>query len=282
MLQTTTQETGNKMPVIVANQPELGKTAEKRLSIQADLSGFSFCVTDISRNKLLYLFNSHFNWDRAHTDIFIRHIDDCIKSHPVLKQQFKSVDLIYDTPKYTLIPKHLYKKGEELQYITKLYQLEDVEEIDIIEDLENKIVILFAVNSTILNLLREIQPSFRIFPAIFPAMKHLVNFHEINKIFFKYNKGETSIIAFEGKRLLFCNNFPAQHFNTALYYLFLAVKQIQFNPEQTTIFVSGSIPEIELMNMTKYFSKIKYFRNSEIPLKDHINEMQLSLLTFKL
>ena len=105
---------------------------------------------------------------------------------------------------------------------------------------------------------------------------------KINKIFFKYIKGEASIIIYEDKRLAFCNNFPAQHFNTALYYLFLALKQVQFNPEQTTIFVSGSIPESEISNITKYFSRVRYLRNVEIPLQDANSEMQLSLLTFSL
>ncbi|MCK9627076.1 MAG: DUF3822 family protein [Bacteroidales bacterium] len=282
MLLTITQVTGNNMPVLVANQPELGKTTEKRLSIQADLNGFSFSVIEESRKKVLYLFKSDFNWDKGHTDIFLRHVDNCIKSQPMLKKQYSSVDIIYDTHKYVLIPRQLYKKGEELQYLTKLYTLDDLEEIDIVEVASEEIVIIFAVNSTLLQMIREVQPSFRIFPAIYPVMVHSSDFSEINKIFFKYNKGETSIIIYEDKRLAFCNNFQAQHFNTALYYLFLALKQVQFNPEQTTVFISGSMPESEISNITKYFSKVRYFRNVAIPLQDANFEMQLALLTFSL
>jgi len=270
------------MPVLVANQPELGKTTENRLSIQADLNGFSFSVIDDSRKKVLHLFKSDFNWDKGHTDIFLRHVDNCIKSQPVLKRHYGSVDFIYDTPKFVLVPRQLYKKGEELQYLTKLHTLDDLDEIDIVELATEEIIIIFAVNSTLLNMIRDAQPSFRIFPAIYPVLAHSTDFAEINKIFFKYNKGEASIIAYEDKRLAFCNNFPAHHFNTALYYLFLALKQVQFNPEQTTIFASGAIPESEIMNITKYFSKVKYLRNKEIPLGDSESEMHFSTLTFKL
>jgi len=269
------------MPVL-ANHPELGKTTDNRLSIQADLNGFSFSVIDDSRKKVLYLYKSDFNWDKGHTDIFLRHVESCIKSQPIFRKTYGVVDIIYDTPKYVLIPRQLYKKGEELQLLTKLHTLEDLEEIDLVDFPDKDIVIIFAVNSTFLNYIKEVQPNFRIFPAIYPVLVHALDFSDINKIFFKYNRGEASTIAYEDKRLVFCNNFKAIHFNTALYYLFLTLKQIQFNPEQTTIFVSGSIPESELMNMTKYFSKIKYFRNIDLSLDDPESEMRYASLTFKL
>jgi len=268
------------MPVIVNKQLQLEKTKDYRLSIQADLNGFSFLVADDLRHELLYLYKSDFNWQREHFDIFIRHTDSLLSSVPLLTKEFSKVTLLYDTIKYTLIPKQLYTKGEELIQLSKLHKIDDLEEIDIAEIPGKDIVILYAVNSTFLNLLKKIQPKYSILPKIYPPLAHLMTFYDYNKIFFSYNKGELHLIIYEGTSLIFCNSFPAAYFNTALYFLFLSLKQTQFNPEQTTLFVSGSIPSTDILQLTKYFSKIKYFRNPVMPLGSPENEMKYSALTF--
>lgn len=57
----------------------------------------------------------------------------------------------------------------------------------------------------------------------------------------------------EGERLLLANAYRAPHPTTALYFLFLAVKQIQFNPEQTRIFFGGAPDPAEKELLERYF-----------------------------
>ncbi len=268
------------MPVIVNKQLQLDKTKDYRLSIQADLNGFSFLVSDELQHEIRYLYQSDFNWQREHYDIFLRHTDSLLASVPLLSKEFSKVTLLYDTNKYTLIPKQLYNKGDELNQISKLHRIEDLEEIDVTEIPGKDVMILYAVNSTFLNLLKKRQPKYSILPKIYPPLIHLPTFYDYNKIFFSYNKGELQLIIYEGTSLVFCNSFPAAYFNTALYFLFLSLKQTQFNPEQTTIFVSGSVPSTDILQLSKYFSKIKYFRNPAMPLGSPENEMKYASLTF--
>ncbi len=268
------------MPVIVNKQLQLEKTKEYRLSIQADLNGFSFLISDDLRHELRYLYQSDFNWQREHYDIFLRHTDNLLSSVPLLSKEFSKVTLLYDTYKYALIPKQLYTKGEELMQLSKLHKIDDLEEIDITEIPGKDIVIIYAVNSTFLNLLKNRQPNYSILPTIYPPLVNLPTFYDYNKIFFSYIKGELHLIIYEGTSLVFCNSFPAAYFNTALYFLFLSLKQTQFNTEQTTLFVSGSIPDTDILQLSKYFSKIKYFRNPAMPLGSPENEMKYASLTF--
>ncbi|MDD4639021.1 MAG: DUF3822 family protein, partial [Bacteroidales bacterium] len=262
--------------------PQLEKTNEYRLSIQADLNGFSFLISDDLHQQLYYLYQSDFNWERVHYDIFFRHTGNLLSSLPLLSKHYSKVTLLYDTFKYALIPKHLYKAGEELGQLGKLHKLDDLEEIDVVEIPGKDIVVLFAVNSTFINLLKTKQPSFSIFPSIYTPLLSLPTLYDYNKVYFNYSKGQLHLIIYEGVSLIYCNSFPATYFNTALYFLFLALKQTQFNPEQTTVFVSGNIPDTDILQLSKYFSKIKYFRNPAVPLGSAENEMRYSSLTFDL
>jgi hypothetical protein len=270
------------MPVIVNKQLQLGKTKEYRLSIQADLNGFSFSVADDSLDKLYYLYHSDFNWEKDHNDIFFKHTDNLISGIPLLSKNYKNVVLLYDTVKYVLLPTKLYIKGDELNQLGKLYKIDDLEEIDVVELPGKDIVILFAVNSTFLNLIKKIQPEYRIFPSIYPPLIYLPTYYDYNKIYFNYSKGQLHIIVYEGIRLVYCNSFPADYFNTALYFLFLALKQTQFNPEQTAVFLSGIIGSTDVLQLSQYFSKIKYFRNYRIPLGSPDDEMRYSPLTLNI
>jgi len=59
-----------------------------------------------------------------------------------------------------------------------------------------------------------------------PSIKNTRFFPDPNKIFIQYHKGHVHIVLVQGAKVIFCNSFPAVQFNTALYYMMLAVKQL--------------------------------------------------------
>ncbi len=270
------------MPIIVNNQPQLGKTTEYRLSIQADLNGFSFSVTDDTKGDLLLLYSSDFLMEREDMDLFVKRCTDLFTAMPILRSKYKRVTLIWGTEKYTPIPKRVHNNISELKVLESQHKLDDLDEIDTVELESENMSIIFAANSTFLNMLKTYQPEFNIYPLIYINLKYLPLFEEYNKISFHYIKGAVSIVASEGEKIIYCNTFPAFHFNSALYYLLLALKEVQFNPESTTVFVSGNIRDLEMFDIAKYFSKVKYFRNPSTPLPDQISELRYSSLLFEL
>ena len=118
------------MPIIVNNQPQLGKTTDYRLSIQADLNGFSFSVTDEQQDKLLFLYQSEFVMDVGEMELFSKKSNALFKSMPLLSSKYKSVDLIYGTEKFTVIPEKLHIYGQELQIMERLFTLDELDEIN--------------------------------------------------------------------------------------------------------------------------------------------------------
>lgn len=269
------------MPIIVNNQPQLGKTTDYRLSIQADLNGFSFSVTDEQQDKLLFLYQSEFVMEIGEMELFSKKSNALFKSMPLLSSKYKSVDLIYGTEKFTVIPEKLHIHGQELQIMERLFTLDELDEINTKRVPQEQMVLIFAANSTFLNIVKEYQPKFNLYPSAFTYLNYLPLFEEYNKLFFRFQKGTSIIIAAEGERIMHCNSYPTQHFNSGLYFLLLVLKEIQFNPEQTTVYISGDIKDLEVYDIAKYFSKVKYFRNPEIPLPHTVDELRHSTLLFE-
>lgn len=269
------------MPIIVNKQLELEKTNQYRLSIQADLNGFSFSIVNDELRKCHFLYQSEFGAGED-IELFNKSLLKLTEGFPLLSRKFAKVDVIVNTHKYALVPLKLFREEDAWQQLKQLHLPDEYEEIDHALLESQQIAFVFAANSTFLNIIKKIQPQFRVFPSIYPIIKNAGLFPEHNKIFVQYHKGNIHVIITEGTKLLFCNSYPAIHFNTALYFIFLALKQTQLNQEQTTLFTSGNFRDEEIYNLTKYFPKVRFFRHPSIPLGPQEIEMKYAPLVFPL
>jgi len=268
------------MPIIVNKQLGLEKTIQYRLSIQADLNGFSFSIVNDVEGKCHFLFQSEYSLNYDDMDLFCRNTAKLLTTFPLLSKKFQTVDIIYNTHKFALIPQKLFKQEEAYFQVQKLFKIDEFDEIDTIEVPDQQMVIAFAVNSTFVNLIKSVQPEFRIVPSVYQIINNIALFEEHNKIFLQYHKEDVHIVVSEGARVMFCNSFPACHFNSVLYYAFLALKQVQLNQEQTTVYLSGNFREDDITNLTMYFPKVKYFRHPQTILGSSEIELKYSNLSF--
>ncbi len=267
------------MPIIVNSQPQLGKTTEYRLSIQADLNGFSFSIQS-SAKELLFLFQSDFKPVYGDLDLFNQQCKELFETIPLLRSKFKSVDLVVNNHKFVAIPSDLYDRDSAFFEFSKIHKLDDLEYINTIDVPKYNMKLVYCADSTLVNIISQYHSNLNIYPASYLFISSLCYYQEHNKVLFSFDGESVSIVALDGNKLIFLNSFPAIHFNSALYFLLLSVKEIQFNPEQTTVFVNGKISDLEISDMAKYFSQIKYFRNPEIPLGAAERELRYSLMMF--
>ena len=163
----------------------------------------------------------------------------------------------------------------------RLFTIDYLDEINAKKVPQEQMVLIFAANSTFLNIVKKYQPKFDLYPSVFTYINYLPLLDGYNKLFFRFQKGITIVIAAEGEKIIHCNSYPTKHFNSGLYFLLLVLKEIQFNAEQTTVYISGNIKDLEVYDIAKYFSKIKYFRNPELPLSHAADELKYSTLMFE-
>lgn len=267
------------MPIIVDNKINLEKTKDYRLSIQSNLNGFSFSVLDTQGKRCLYLMASDFS---VADEGELEYHKKCLKmvdSIPLLRMEYEKVLVVSESEKYTLIPSSQFNEKDILRQLSELYTIEDDEEVSykLVENLN--LVIVFAANSTLLNIIRRAQSNFESIPAIYFVLKSLQSRPEHNKLYLAFNRGYVDISIFSGQQLMLCNSFIATEFSTALYYAFLGLKHSFINPENTTVFIHGTILESDIKLLSKYFPTIKYFRDEKIPLGISTIELQYSFLT---
>jgi hypothetical protein len=69
--------------------------------------------------------------------------------------------------------------------------------------------------------------------------------------------GVLYLVIAQGKSLLLCNTFQAQDFTTAQYFIFLAMKKLQLNPEVSTICFRTPLSEEDEMSLYRYFKSVE-------------------------
>ena len=94
-------------------------------------------------------------------------------------------------------------------------------------------------------------------PEMFHILRDLEQCREYNKILASYAEGYLYLAIAQGNSLLLANVYAAQDFTTAEYYIFLAMKSLQLNPEVSTICWRMPIGPEEEMSLYRYFKAVE-------------------------
>jgi hypothetical protein len=62
----------------------------------------------------------------------------------------------------------------------------------------------------------------------------------------------------QGKTLMLCNSFQAPDFTTAQYFVFLAMKKLQLNPEMSSIYFRTPLEDEQEMSLYRYFRSVEH------------------------
>jgi hypothetical protein len=88
-------------------------------------------------------------------------------------------------------------------------------------------------------------------------MKSLSDIQEYNRIVASYMDGVLYLVIAQGKTLMLCNTYSAPDFTTAQYFIFLAMKKLQLNPEMSAIHFRTPLNEENTMSLYRYFKSVE-------------------------
>lgn len=94
-------------------------------------------------------------------------------------------------------------------------------------------------------------------PELYYILDKLDSNPEYNKVHLSFKDGCLHLAIAQGRNLLLANVYEAPDFTTAEYYLFLALRQLQLNPEITTVCVASELSEEEEMSLYRYFKAVE-------------------------
>lgn len=226
-----------------------------RLTIQIDLSGFSFKITDPS-GEILNSGEKSFPSGVLSASELESILKKEFSSLSVLSKKYGQTDVVVETPTFTLVPTTLYNKENEKIILSQIHRVEEMDEVMSLELPEHEATLIYAIPNAISSRVFKIQKKAKYYPIIYPMIRKMSEYKENNKVCIHLSKNHIHIVATERDRLLLAGSYPAQDFVTAQYYIFLVIKEVMFNPEFTTLQVMGELTKTQKKDLAKYFKGV--------------------------
>ena len=254
------------MTVLLNKNIAQQNTEQLRLSIQIDLSGFSFIIKDIKSGEILYHAKESLPTNIHRVEDIEEYLDKFVKNEPLFLERYSGVSVYFDTEKYTLIPASLYRTGSDKDLLGKLYDLGEMDEIHTLDLPDFDTVMIYAIPNSITAPIYKICDNINFYPISLPLL--LNNNRTVgvsnNRISVYYKKETIHVIATSGRQLKLAGAYPARDFITGSYFIFNSAKEVMFNPEHTSIYLYGHNITKDIQLLNRYFKKIKRCALSEV------------------
>ena len=219
-----------------------------RISIQVGLSGYSFKIE--SDNGL-----HSSDWLSA----------DRVFTTPEFLKRYDKVDLAVFTPKASLVPTQFFSPEVAKKLLSEVVSLKDDEVVESVPVPEYNAVLVYSNNigETLTRVVSETVlwtdgSKAHPLPVMYHMLKALPGLPDYNKILAAYMDGVLYLALAQGATLLLCNSFKAPDFTTAQYFIFLALKRLQLNPEMSTITFMTSLDYEQEMSLYRYFRSVEH------------------------
>ena len=218
-----------------------------RISIQVGLSGYSFKIE--SDNGV-----HSSDWLSA----------DRVFTTSEFQKRYDQVELSVYTPKCTLVPQQFYSTEVAHDLLSEVVALSDDEMVESVALPEFNAVLVYSnkIGETLTRVISETVlcadgSKSRPLPVAYYMLKSLADIKEYNKILAAYMDGVLYLVLAQGSTLLLCNSFKAPDFTTAQYFIFLALKKLQLNPEMSTITFMTKLDYEQEMSLYRYFRSVE-------------------------
>mgnify|MGYP002626278407 CR=1 FL=1 len=219
----------------------------ERISIQVTLSGYSFAISGGGTPRKS-------GWLGA----------DRIFTTPEFQGRYDSVEISLLTPKFTLVPSHFFEPSSARASLEDVVDLAEGDRVETVDIPWFDSVLVYS-NSIGESLSRAISQTVTdtsgnhssVLPEMYYILRALPSIGEYNKILASWHDSTLCLAIAQGRSLMLCNSYEAVDFTTAEYFIFLALKKLQMNPEVTSMcFRTPLTPEQE-MSLYRYFKAVE-------------------------
>jgi hypothetical protein len=232
------------------------------LSIQISLDGFSFCIVDEERSKLIALENYAIQEIDDYV-VLAQDLGELIGNLEIIKRRFNRVNVLFEGEKSTIIPFPLFDKNAAEDYLKFNHKLEHDD--DVIYDKLNSLQAynVFAIPLSIRNLIKDKFINYKISHFSSTLIEGLLikykNQDLQNQVFVNVRAKYLDILIIDGSKMTFFNSFRYKTVEDFAYYMIYVLEQQNLNPENIELIMLG-----EINKASKYYEVLyKYIRNIE-------------------
>ena len=216
------------------------------ISIQVSLSGYSFKVYPSD--------GLHPRSWRGPETLF---------TTPEFQHRYDKVDISLLTPKVCLVPEVFFDPQSARGALSEVCPLQEGDFVETMEIPSLASVLVFS-NSIGENLSKVMAQTVlptsgepvRVLPEMYYLLSQLDSIQDYNKIVASWAGEWLHLVIAQGKSLRLANVFRAPDFTTAQYFLFLSLKQLQLNPEVSTVCFRTPLDSEASMSLYRYFKGV--------------------------
>jgi hypothetical protein len=175
------------------------------------------------------------------------------------------VEISVFTPKFTLVPQQFYSIEGMRSLLSDVVTIKDDEYVDSVALPELSAVLIYSntIGESLSAVISETVLSVdgvksRPLPFVYQMLKSIGNIPDYNRILAAYMDGILYLVIAQGNTLLLCNSYVAPDFTTAQYFIFLAMKKLQLNPEMSAITFMTHLDEEQEMSLYRYFRSVEH------------------------
>jgi len=255
-----------KKTVIKKNStPTLTNTKETRLSIQFNLDGFSFCISNNTSNETVYFSEYEFDEKQGTPESLLKQIEAIFKTDIQLQKDFSSVLVIHQNDLFTLVPNAYFSEDKLLEYLdfniktiaTDFITFDNIESMNA----KNVYVPYVNINNYLFQNFGEFEYKHHLTILIenkisLPASKE-------RKIYINVSKENFDIVILQNKKIEFSNSFSFETKEDFMYYILFTFEQLKIDVEEVKIYFTGAIDiETEIYKITYQYVRNIFFLES--------------------
>jgi len=255
-----------KKTVIKKNStPTLTNTKERRLSIQFNLDGFSFCISNNTSNETVYFSEYEFDEKQGTPESLLKQIEAIFKTDIQLQKDFSSVLVIHQNDLFTLVPNAYFSEDKLLEYLDFNIKTiaTDFITFDNIESMNAKNVYVPYVN--INNYLFQNFGEFEYKHHLTILIEKLISLpaSKERRVYINVSKENFDIVILQNKKIKFSNSFSFETKEDFMYYILFTFEQLKIDVEEVKIYFTGAIDiETEIYKITYQYVRNIFFLES--------------------
>ena len=251
----------NKLFYLSDDEVQSQLAAKCNLLVHIGFETFQYAVIDSVRDQIKVLAEFEMPELNGPGDL-IKAIENLPESNKLFKYSFNKIKVSFDTFNYTFVPSELYLKADEYLYgkFVKPFQdslvlvnhirSADIKNVGAIDSEMNAAVNRIFHNPKIFN-----QAS-----SFVEGIIKIVDQENKSSIFIDVQAKHIQMGVLENSQLAFYNIFECMKADEFNYYLLSIIEQLNIEPEETKIILSGNISEGDeiYQRVQKYFNTISF------------------------
>jgi hypothetical protein len=226
------------------------------------LDGFYFSVLDISKGKYIVLTGHHFFLKRAR--LLLKHVREVIETDDILNKEFKSVEILYATRKFTLVPQAFYGRGSADKYLwfNNMQERGFIVERTLLAKADCWCI--FDVPQNLSEYLSAKFPKVNVKHTLFPLVENILKQNRACpdkcQVHLNFFRESFEIVIINGPNLILCNIFNYKIDRDILYHVLFTFDQLKLSPDSTELILHGFMPQVSpVYHLFKKYVKLTSF-----------------------